>query len=799
MPAASPSIAADDAAEAPPQRLTLLPGKIKALPPPPQRKITRRGSAGQVGVGTTLSSAPSERPNTSLLKNSISAGTGLLASEGSPNAVPRRVASRSKSISGTTQTGDDVASAQQTELQRKIAVLQEQAATTRTILSALTIDDSAPECPETQKTRDKLAMQEAMLDALLTTAAMEQLKEYEGVLKMQIYDNISDALYALETTSKKLASSSPVKTEFSTSPDDVLFEGFRHMRFELKSGTLNYCDLEQDGLVGSLELTEVTRIIKAQLDARIIILHGRQVMILASPTKKDTMLWVSSFVAVNESIAVVDAAAVRKELRMKRGSSGNSRSNRESMRQSDAMVPGCTRVDFIPLASLFSQQLAVEFKSNRVILEAGTLHDCCIWILLLGSSWDRAVLFQNYDRFTSPLALREMLEQCSTEIESQFGSDVQLCKTYRSHLAAVARHWLSEVFITDDTQKEREQRLLFRQFCLERLGSSHGLTCADPNLTAMAPRTSLGWFSMTAFVELSPEGMAGQLAIADYRLFAASGPQDFVNNSWNSSIDGGLKNIIKLSNIISSIVSFVILSAPDKKGRERAYLKWITVAHKLHAWYCCNTALSVLAGLSRTAIARLKIHEAIPSKSKARYDKLQSFYSPAKNFSEYRTLVTAEPPAAGSQPFLPVIAVLLKDLTFIEDGNTDFVGETSEPVLNWFKIHSISVQVHHVVRAREVVIAAKPNEELLAGILSFHPPTDDDLYEMSVKVLPIKVSLASLESKVSTLSVQNKHLGEEVDELKELRDRLKALLETTSDPAQAVTKSLALIEEQMSR
>ena len=104
-----------------------------------------------------------------------------------------------------------------------------------------------------------------------------------------------------------------------------------------------------------------------------------------------------------------------------------------------------------------------------------------------------------------------------------------------------------------------------------------------------------------------------------------------------------------------------------------------------------------------------------------------------------------------------------------------------------------------MVRARDVVIAAKPNEELLAGILSFHPPTDDDLYEMSLKVVPIKVSMASLEAKVSSLTAQNKYLSEEADELRELRDRLKKVLESSSDPAQAVANSLSLIQEHMAR
>lgn len=43
-------------------------------------------------------------------------------------------------------------------------------------------------------------------------------------------------------------------------------------------------------------------------------------------------MWVSSFVAVNELIAVVDAAQVRKEIRMRRGSSGSGRINREAIK-----------------------------------------------------------------------------------------------------------------------------------------------------------------------------------------------------------------------------------------------------------------------------------------------------------------------------------------------------------------------------------------------------------------------------------------------------------------------------------
>lgn len=160
-----------------------------------------------------------------------------------PSAVPRRVVSRSRSLTGEIQA-HNMASVQQTELQRKIAVLQGEVATTRTILNALTIK-GARECSETKKVRDKLAMQEAMLDAVMTTAAMEQLKEHRGVLFMQAHENIADALYSLETISKKIATASVVKVDLSMSTDDILFEEFHLMRFELENGTLNYCEEEQ--------------------------------------------------------------------------------------------------------------------------------------------------------------------------------------------------------------------------------------------------------------------------------------------------------------------------------------------------------------------------------------------------------------------------------------------------------------------------------------------------------------------------------------------------------------------------
>ena len=82
--------------------------------------------------------------------------------------------------------------------------------------------------------------------------------------------------------------------------------------------------------------------------------------------------------------------------------------------------------------------------------------------------------------------------------------------------------------------------------------------------------------------------------------------------------------------------------------------------------------MSILAGLNSAPVFRLKrTFELLSTKTISYFDTIRNLMSTSKNFSVYReSLRSVNPPA------IPFLGCYLTDLTFIEDGNPDFLRET---------------------------------------------------------------------------------------------------------------------------
>jgi len=757
--------------------MTLQPGMLASLPQPPERP-TRKCSDGSLGID--LASSP--RDNSGRVSREHSRSKSLSISDlAEASHIP---------------TADD-------QIQKKISALQRDIESSKSMLSSMKQSNGA-----SNKLKEKISMSEAMLEALQTTAAMELLREHKGKLYVASFENIVDGLYSLEAVAKQLHF-----VKDTAEKDALLFRGCQLMWVSLKDGTLSYySDKRYTVCKGSIPIGPTSRLIKAQLDSRLFILQGpTRAVLLGAASENDRDQWIACLNAANENLEVVDAKTVRKELRTRRSSTGHRKT--EERLSDRAMKAGAVRTDFIPFAACFSQQLAVEFTSDRIILESGTLHDFCLASIFLGSEWDALVLVQNFHRFTTPLGFRTELEAAWRTAEKQRAADPRLVTTFRTNLVLVYKQWLSHATLLNDDSQLEEVRTL-KAFCLTLVSEKHLAHEVGP--AQGYKKGPLGVFSLAQVQEMSSETLAVQLATADIRLFSLCSPADFHANRWEHPVDTNLARVIKFSNTVTSLVGFTLLTTADKKARERLYSKWVSIAYRLHNMHCYNTALSVLAGLSQMAVSRLKLAEGLSSKQRTRHEKLTDLYSPARNFKNYRTLLP-EMANQAAQPYLPVVAVLLKDLTFIEDGNTDTVENVSEYVdlsktaalappavdqgsvpgekLNWYKCHLYSLQVYQMSLAHFMPTSTKANEDLIAGLLALSAPTDDELYEMSLRLSPIKVSLASLERSVTSLTSQVAILSDEVCELTKLKKDLRQLLLTSTDPAATIAECLALIDE----
>lgn len=121
-------------------------------------------------------------------------------------------------------------------------------------------------------------------------------------------------------------------------------------------------------------------------------------------------------------------------------------------------------------------------------------------------------------------------------------------------------------------------------------------------------------------------------------------------------------------NQVSFWVSTSILCESTIITQATLLRRFIKVAHKLLQWGNFNGIMQMLSGLGNVAVARLKeTWKLLPHNTHAKFQRLEELMAPQQNFRNYRDRFKDAP-----FPKLPYLAVVLRDVTFINVGNEKY-------------------------------------------------------------------------------------------------------------------------------
>jgi len=244
-----------------------------------------------------------------------------------------------------------------------------------------------------------------------------------------------------------------------------------------------------------------------------------------------------------------------------------------------------------------------------------------------------------------------------------------------------------------------------------------------------------------SFLDLNSMDVARQICLKTYPTFCAIQAIELLGQAWTKeSLKGLAKNVLACIgdfNHFSHWVSTMILAEEKVRYRAKVMAKMIDVAEKLLELNNYQILMAFISGLNVSPISRLKWTLAkLPKSSRKSLLHLEEVMSMQGSFKTYRELlVRAEPPG------IPYIGVMLQDITFIEDGNLDYVVSH---MINFTKRWMLYGTISTIRKFQQSAYKFRPVPNVLTALDLKEPLDDDTLYKLSLEREPRNASRSKI-------------------------------------------------------
>jgi len=218
------------------------------------------------------------------------------------------------------------------------------------------------------------------------------------------------------------------------------------------------------------------------------------------------------------------------------------------------------------------------------------------------------------------------------------------------------------------------------------------------------------------FLDFHPTEVARQLTLIEHQRFRDLPRHEFVRQAWNKKESTTkapqIVNAIKKFNEISYWVAAEIVFCANSKQRVTVIKRMIQIANKCLSYNNFNTVMEIICGLHMSSIQRLKkTWKALSSKYTAIFEEITKFISSEGNYRNYRGAISK-----AELPINPYLGVFLRDLTFIEDGNPDFVED--DQFMNFEKMRMLNGVLSSISKYQSVQYNFEPVPSVQEYIIS---------------------------------------------------------------------------------
>ncbi|KAG2214274.1 hypothetical protein INT47_000830 [Mucor saturninus] len=407
--------------------------------------------------------------------------------------------------------------------------------------------------------------------------------------------------------------------------------------------------------------------------------------------------------------------------------------------------------DYSPNEIVFTLDGSVKGGTLPALVERMTLHD------YLDMNFNNTFLL-TYRSFCTSMELLELLE-ARYNIKPPHGLSSQQLeiwttkkqKLIRLRVFNVLKIWLEQYYYEEDsvildrllffTNTSIKDTLSFSAYQLERLIQKRKEACKDLKKLIITQQVetpdpilprNLKKFRL---LDIDYIEMARQLTMMDFKMYSAIKPVECLNKAWSrdSNTAANIQASIDYCNQVTTWVSDEILTPSEVKKRSTLIKYWVNVAERCRLLNNFNTCMAILSAFDNSAVGRLKrTWEMVGARTNHLVSQIRKLMGANRNFNQYRVLIHSVNP-----PCIPFLGIYLQDLTFIEDGNPNFL-KTSKDLINFAKRAKTAEVIREMQQYQTMGYQFRIVEEIQTFIMAnLHSSRDEDqLYRESLKLEP---------------------------------------------------------------
>uniref|UniRef100_A0A6B2L5P8 Ras-GEF domain-containing protein n=1 Tax=Arcella intermedia TaxID=1963864 RepID=A0A6B2L5P8_9EUKA len=232
--------------------------------------------------------------------------------------------------------------------------------------------------------------------------------------------------------------------------------------------------------------------------------------------------------------------------------------------------------------------------------------------------------------------------------------------------------------------------------------------------------------------------IAEQMTLIDFEIYGKICYTELTDLKWSESKEKlhvfarNTISFIKRSNFLALFTATTILLQKKLKDRINVLTRFIGIAKCLADLNNYNSLMGIIVGLGQASISRLKLTwSRVPSKDLEIYKNLQQFFSPGNAFKLLREKLKA----AGTNA-LPYLGCILGDLTFMDEGNPNFIMEENTKLINFPKHQLINRSITELQQYQKPKFAFHPQEPLYTLLQQLPALTDRELFSLCLEREP---------------------------------------------------------------